>query len=77
MKPAVAWAYAATLLATAGAWLAPDFTTGLVGDLGLAALQWLGVFGWGMGLFAAVILALQWFSTPKAIRRDLWRNRQF
>lgn len=77
MKPAVMWAYAVAMVASAVAWLAPEFIIGLAGDTGLDALQLVGLVVWGVGALALVILGLQWLSTPPAVRRGLWRQRQF
>lgn len=77
MKPAVVWAYAVALAASAVAWLAPEFITGLVGDTGSDALQLVGLLVWGVGALALVILGLQWLSTPPAVRRGLWRQKRY
>lgn len=77
MKPAVVWAYAVALAASAVAWLAPEFITGLAGDAGLDVLQLTGLLVWGVGALALVILGLHWLSTPSAIRSRLWRQMQF
>jgi hypothetical protein len=77
MKPAVVWAYAVALAASAVAWLAPEFITGLAGDAGLDALQLIGLVVWGLGALALILLASQWLSVPTAIRRSLWRQKQF
>lgn len=71
MKKASIWLYGAVLVASAIAWLLPDFIRGAAGDLGVIALQLMGVLACGSAFLAIVVAVAHHFSTPAEIRRHM------